>query len=71
MDVSFSSFLCAREKDRLDFGKKVEALLEEGWVIEKMGWVFGNTRKIKSTHRFGGGKIVKCQDSGKTVPRQW
>jgi len=37
VDVSFSSFLCAREKDRLDFGKKVEALLEEGWVIEING----------------------------------
>jgi len=34
VDVSFSSFLCAREKNRLGFGEKVEALLEEGWEIE-------------------------------------
>ena len=27
VDVSFSSFLCAREKNRLGSGEKVEALL--------------------------------------------
>jgi predicted acyltransferase (DUF342 family) len=42
VDVSFSSFLCAREKNRLGSGEKVEALLEEGWEIEKKakrGWL--------------------------------
>jgi predicted acyltransferase (DUF342 family) len=45
VDVSFSSFLCAREKNRLGSGEKVEALLEEGWEIENSDYASRNEIK--------------------------